>query len=117
MSAPSASTRNIRYVTAHARSFTLTPRYNHQDIELPPEHPDQDVLKWTEKAITVDSDEYLAAKQEMLEVAGTNGLDAVFDRYGLDAIFSLAEGGQTSAANMVGYPTRMYSIITLFQGN
>ena len=74
-------------------------------------------MKWTEKAISVDSDEYLVAKQEMLDVAGTNGLDAVFDQYGLDAIFSLAEGGQPSAANMVGYPTGMCSIITLCHGS
>ena len=79
-----------------------------QDIELPPEHPDQDALKWTKRAISVDSDEYLAAKREMQEVAGTNGLDAVFDQYDLDAIFSLAESGQHSAANMVGYPLGMY---------
>jgi hypothetical protein len=43
----------------------------------------------------------------MLSVAGTNGLDAVFEEYGLDAVFSLAEGGQQSAANMVGYPMGM----------
>jgi hypothetical protein len=79
----------------------------HQDIELPPEHPDQEVLKWTYKAISIHSAEYIAAKQDMFSVAGTNGLDAVFEEYGLDALFSLAEGGQQSAANMVGYPMGM----------
>lgn len=95
----------MRYVVVYASCIPDNTAYVYQDIELPPEHPDQDVLKWTQKAIKIDSDEYHAAKQHMLLVAGINGLDAVFERYGIDAIFSLADGGQHSAANMIGYPT------------
>lgn len=87
-----------------------------QDIELPPEHPGQEVLKWTHRAVKIDSQEYLAAKQDMLLVAGTKGLDDVFEKYGLDAVFSLAEGGQQSAANMVGYPTGRWAGLTWNRG-
>lgn len=36
-------------------------------------------------------------------VAGTNGLDWVFDHYNLDALFMVREGHH-SLANMTGYP-------------
>lgn len=54
-------------------------------------------------AVSVDSAEYAAAKEDMLEVAGRRGLDAVMDKYNLDALFMIREGHH-SPANMVGYP-------------
>ncbi|KAJ9102829.1 hypothetical protein QFC20_004936 [Naganishia adeliensis] len=73
------------------------------DLELPPDHPSQDVLKRTRYAVPVDSPIYHAAKSEMQLVAGLNGLDAVFDSEGVNVLFSLADGHQ-SLPNMVGYP-------------
>lgn len=81
----------------------LTRDFDRQDIELPPGHIGQEVLERTLQATAVDSPEYLSAKQDMLLTAGKNGLDWVFDQYGVDALFMIREGHH-SLANMVGYP-------------
>jgi hypothetical protein len=80
-------------------------RFNeeHADIEMPPGHHGQEVLKRCLTAISVESDEYARCKAEMKLVAGKRGLDAVMDEYDLDALFMIREG-QHSAAAMVGYP-------------
>jgi hypothetical protein len=75
----------------------------HADIEMPPGHHGQEVLKRCLDAVSVDSDEYARAKADMKLVAGKRGLDAVMDEYDLDALFMIREGHH-SAANMVGYP-------------
>ncbi|KAJ9096052.1 hypothetical protein QFC21_005417 [Naganishia friedmannii] len=75
----------------------------HSDIEMPPGHHGQEVLERTLLAKSVESSEYLGAKEDMVATAGTRGLDAVFEKYNLDAIFMIREGHH-SLANMVGYP-------------
>lgn len=74
-----------------------------KDIELPAGHRGQEVLERTLHATTVDSIEYIQAKQDMHLIAGTNGVDWVLDHYNLDALFMIREGHH-SLANMVGYP-------------
>lgn len=61
-------------------------------------------MKWTRRAVPVESPAYRAAQEEMRGVAGRNGLEAVFDRERVDVLFSLAQAGEHSVANMVGYP-------------
>ena len=75
----------------------------HADIEMPPGHHGQEVLKRTLTAAKVDSVEYAQAKAEMKLIAGKRGLDAVMDEYDLDALFMVREGHHSAAA-MVGYP-------------
>lgn len=97
--------------TTHAASQRVTLNFDclltrdsdWQDIELPPGHIGQEILERTLQATAVNSPEYLSAKQDMLLTAGKNGLDWVFDRYGVDALFMVREGHH-SLANMVGYP-------------
>lgn len=105
-------TKNMRYVHSPARPFDPDILHAQQDLELPPDHPSQDVLKRTRYAVPVNSRSYHAAKAEMQLVAGLNGLDAVFDSEGVNVLFSLADGHQ-SLPNMVGYPMGQYLFVAL----
>lgn len=75
----------------------------HADIEMPPGHHGQEVLKRCLTAVSVDSEAYAQAKAEMKMTAGIRGLEAVMDEYDLDALFMIREGHH-SLANMVGCP-------------
>jgi hypothetical protein len=81
------------------------PRFNddHADIEMPPGYHGQEVLKRCLTAHSIDSPDYVAAKEEMAIVAGKNGLFAVMDEHDLDAVVCVREGCH-SLANMVGAP-------------
>lgn len=92
---------NIVWKTANA--YLRCCDFVDQDIEMPPGHHGQEVLERTLFAKSVQSPEYLSAKQDMVTTAGTRGLDAVFEEHNLDAIFMIREGHH-SLANMVGYP-------------
>jgi hypothetical protein len=75
----------------------------HADIEMPPGHHGQEVLKRCLTAVSVNSEAYAQAKAEMKMTAGIRGLEAVMDEYDLDALFMIREGHH-SLANMVGCP-------------
>lgn len=70
---------------------------------MPPGHHGQEYLERCLSALSVNSPEYAAAVDEMHQVAGTNGLDAVLDAHDLNAIVCVRKGGH-SLANMVGAP-------------
>lgn len=70
---------------------------------MPPGYHGQEVLKRCLTAPSIESPEYHAAVREMDSVAGENGLFAVMDQHGLDALVCVREGCH-SLANMVGAP-------------
>jgi amidase len=74
------------------------------DIEFAPGECCQQTMVASFGTPGTNSSEYLAARAENLAIGATNGIDAVLDQYGLDALVLPSEGFATGPPAIVGYP-------------
>ncbi|KAJ9094744.1 hypothetical protein QFC21_005902 [Naganishia friedmannii] len=76
----------------------------HADIEFAPGECCQQTMVASFGTPGTNSSEYLAARAADLMLGATNGIDAVLDQYGLDALILPSEGYSTGPPAIVGYP-------------
>lgn len=93
----------------YVKRADLFTRFNKSNavLELPPGCSGQELLEGALDTISVDSEEYRSAKEEMRQVAAVDGLDAVLDGYDLDAVMCLGHG-KHSLSSMSGAPIGEY---------
>ncbi|KAJ9121281.1 hypothetical protein QFC24_004617 [Naganishia onofrii] len=76
----------------------------HADIEFAPGECCQQTMVASFGTPGTNSSEYLAARAADVMLGATNGIDAVLDQYGLDALILPSEGFSTGPPAIVGYP-------------
>ncbi|KAJ9105046.1 hypothetical protein QFC19_003678 [Naganishia cerealis] len=74
------------------------------DIEFAPGECCQQTMIASFGTPGTNSSEYLAARAADVMLGATNGIDAVLDQYGLDALILPSEGFSTGPPAIVGYP-------------
>jgi amidase len=95
-----------KLISSQVRTLEDVINFNdaHADIEFAPGECCQQTMVASFGTPGTNSSEYLAARAANLMIGATNGIDAVLDQYGLDALVLPSEGFATGPPAIVGYP-------------
>ncbi|KAJ9094307.1 hypothetical protein QFC20_006935 [Naganishia adeliensis] len=95
-----------KLISSQVRTLEDVINFNdaHADIEFAPGECCQQTMVASFGTPGTNSSEYLAARAANVMIGATNGIDAVLDQYGLDALVLPSEGFATGPPAIVGYP-------------